>query len=107
MVLEDDFSERPESLEELDTNPVEDSRSDTIELSDVFSDAFVDANTEFASFDELVAASPADADSAATLGVVPNGSWDEFVDDHTVFADEEEFTAEARDHWVAEQLEIE
>lgn len=106
MVLEDDLSKRSESADELRSRAADAPRSDEIDVTDVISDAFVAANTSFDTFDELVAASPADAETAAELGAVPRGSWDAFIAEHTVFADETEFVIEARDHWVGEQLNI-
>ena len=79
-------------------------RDEEIPLEELFSEAFVRDHTEFQSLDELVAASPADADSAAELGKVPDGAWDEFVAETSVFDDEEEMVFAARDHWVETQL---
>jgi hypothetical protein len=70
----------------------------------VFDEAFVRDHTAFATFDELVAASPAAASSAADLGSVPDGSWDDFVAEHTEFADEEAMVFAAIDEWVADEL---
>ncbi|WP_435064377.1 hypothetical protein [Halobaculum sp. EA56] len=107
MVLEDDLSERPESPEELRERAAAAPRSEDIDVTDVFDDGFVAANTDFETFDAMVAASPSPADSAADLELIPDGAWDEFVAEHTVFEDEEELVVEARDHWVAVQLDIE
>jgi hypothetical protein len=75
-----------------------------IPIQDIFDETFVQATTDFQNFDELVAASPSDADSAAELELVPDGTWDEFVAETTTFADEEEMVFAARDHWVETQL---
>ena len=106
MVLTDDLSQRSESADELRERAADAPRSEDIEVTDVFDDAFVSEHTAFESFDELVAASPSDAESAAELELVPDGSWDEFVAEHTDFDDEEAMVMAARDHWVAEQLDI-
>lgn len=106
MVLEDDLEKRPESPDELRARAAEAPRAEEIGLADVFDDAFVAEHTDFATLDELVAASPSDAETAGELGKVPDGQWDEFVAEHTVFADEEALVTEARDHWVAKQLGI-
>lgn len=106
MVLEDDLEKRPESPEKLRAQAEKAPRSEDIALGDVFDEEFVAANTDFATLDELVAASPSPAESAAELGTVPLGEWDEFVAKYTVFADEEELVMEARDYWVAKQLDI-
>lgn len=75
-----------------------------IPITDIFNEAFVDEHTDFDSFDQMVAASPSDAESAAGLKLVPDGTWDEFVAETTTFADEEEMVFAARDHWVETQL---
>ena len=75
-----------------------------IPIADIFDDGFVNEFTDFETFDEMVAASPSDAGSAAELELVPDGTWDEFVAEATVFDAEEEMVFAARDHWVETQL---
>lgn len=79
-------------------------RDEEIPLEELFSESFVRDHTEFDSLDELVAASPAEADSAAELDKVPDGAWDEFVAETTDFDDEEELVFAVMDQWVADQL---
>ena len=79
-------------------------RDEEVPLEELFSESFVRDHTEFQSLDELVVASPADADSAAELGKVPDGTWDEFVAETTDFDDEAELVFAAMDRWVADQL---
>ena len=79
-------------------------RDEEIPLAELFSESFVRDHTEFQSLDELVVASPAEADSAAELGKVPGGAWDEFVAETTDFDDEAELVFAAMDRWVADQL---
>ncbi|WP_262177499.1 hypothetical protein [Haloarcula laminariae] len=78
--------------------------NEEIPIEEIFDEAFMQANTDFETFDEMVAASPSEAESAATLELVPDGSWDSFVEETTTFADEEEMVFAARDHWVETQL---
>lgn len=82
-------------------------RDEEVPLQEIFDDSFVQGNTDFGSFDEMVAASPADAADANELGTVGDSEWDEFVAETTVFEDEEAFVFAARDHWVAVQLGLE
>ncbi|SFS88564.1 hypothetical protein [Halostagnicola kamekurae] len=79
---------------------------ESIPLAEVFDDAFVAARTQFDTFDDLVAASPSDADSADALETVGYGEWDEFVAETTDFADGDEFVMAGRDHWVAKRLDL-
>ncbi|QHS15687.1 hypothetical protein [Halopenitus persicus] len=107
MVIGADLEAAAESHADLpDADEVYD-REEPIPLSALFDDAFVAAHTDFETFDELVAASPSDADVAGDLGEVPSGLWDEFVAEHTDFADEEAFVMAARDNWVAKKLDLE
>lgn len=106
MALETDLEAVAAQREDLpDAGDVYDA-DEEIPITDVFDDAFVRERTEFDSFDEMVAASPGDADSAADLETVPHGEWDEFVAETTDFADEEELVMAARDHWVAKRLDL-
>ncbi|WP_096388894.1 hypothetical protein [Halopenitus persicus] len=106
MVTGADLDAAAESRDDLpDADEVYD-REEPIPLSALFDDAFVAEHSSFETFDELVAASPSDADGAAELGEVPSGLWDEFVAEHTDFADEEAFVMAARDNWVAKTLDL-
>ena len=106
MTLEDDLEQQPKSAAELRERASNAPNSEEIELMDVFDDEFVRQNTEFETFDEMVSASPSPASTSAELELVPDGTWDEFVAEHTVFDDEEELVMAARDHWVAARLHV-
>lgn len=77
-----------------------------VPVSEVFDDAFVAEYTDFDSFDELVAASPSDADTGADLEYVGQGEWDEFVAENTDFENESELVLAARDYWVGTRLDL-
>lgn len=104
--METDVEEAAERSEDLpDADEVHD-HDEEIPLTELFDDAFVRDRTRFESFDEMVAASPSEADSADDLGKVAHGEWDEFVAEATDFTDEEELVMAARDNWVAEKLDL-
>lgn len=106
MALETELEEAAERSEDLpDADDVYDG-DDEIALTELFDAAFVRERTRFESFDEMVAASPSDADSADELGKVLHGEWDEFVAETTDFADEEALVMAARDNWVARRLDL-
>ncbi|MFC6765286.1 hypothetical protein [Natrinema soli] len=106
MALETDLEAVATQREDVpDAGDVYDA-DEEIPITDVFDDAFVREHTEFDSFDEMVAASPSDADSTADFEMVSHGEWDEFVAETTDFADEEELVMAARDHWVAKRLDL-
>jgi hypothetical protein len=104
MVRESDLAQAAADAEDLPDPRDVVGEHEAIPIAEIFDEAFVQANTEFESFDEMVAASPSDATSAADLELVPDGTWDSFVAETTVFADEEEMVFAARDHWVETQL---
>jgi hypothetical protein len=79
-------------------------KHEEIPIADIFDEVFIEEFTDFDSFDEMVAASPSDASSAAELKLVPDGTWDEFVAETTTFEDEEKMVFAARDHWIETQL---
>lgn len=81
-------------------------KDEEIPIRDLFDESFVQEYTDFKSFDDMVAASPSDADSADELDLVPDGTWDEFVSETTRFDDEEEMVFAVQDHWVATQLDL-
>lgn len=106
MALETDIEETAERSEDLPEADEVYDRDESIPLADLFDEQFVRERTRFESFDEMVAASPSDADSADDLGTVRHGEWDDFVAEATDFADEEELVMAARDNWVAKRLDL-
>lgn len=104
MAREPDLAERAASATGLPDPHDIVGRDEEIPLRELFDEAFVQEYTEFETFDEMVAASPSEVDSADDLGLVTEGTWDDFVAAHTVFADEEELVFTAIDDWVAERL---
>jgi hypothetical protein len=104
MVRRSELAEAAADADDLPDPRDVSARHEEIPIADIFDDVFVDEFTDFETFDEMVAASPSDASSAAELKLVPDGTWDEFVAEATVFDDEEEMVFAARDHWVETQL---
>ncbi|GAB7021041.1 hypothetical protein [Halostagnicola sp. A-GB9-2] len=106
MVLEIDLEDAAQKQDDLPAADDVYDTDDEIPLAEIFDDAFVQARSEFDSFDELVAASPSDAETGDELEAVGHGEWDEFVAETTDFEDGEELVMEARDHWVAKRLDL-
>lgn len=104
MARESDLAERAASATDLPDPHDIVGTDEEIPVRELFDEAFVQEYTEFETFDEMVAASPSDADSADDLSLVAEGMWDDFVAAHTVFDDEEEMVFTAIDDWVAERL---
>lgn len=107
MSLEDDPEAHGVSPETLRERAEDLPTSEELAVTDIVDDEFVAAHTAFDSFDELVAASPSEADSAEALSAAPDGAWDEFLATNSEFDDEAEFVMAARDHWVARELGLE
>lgn len=104
MALQIDLEAAVEAADDVpDASEVHDP-DEEIPIDEIFDEEFVATHTDFATFDELVAASPSDAASAGELGTVRDGEWDEFVAERTDFENEEELVFAARDAWVAKQL---
>jgi len=107
MVDEAELRRAAETAEDLPDPHDVVGRTEEVPLREIFSEAFVREHTDFDTFDEMVAASPSDADTADELGRVGDGEWDAFVAETTAFDDEEAFVFAARDHWVAVRLGLE
>lgn len=104
MALPDDLKEAAEEADDLPDPRDIVAEDEEIPLEAMFDAEFMADHTDFETFDEMVAASPSEASSAAELELVPSGEWDEFVAETTDFDDEEEMVFAVRDHWVAKVL---
>jgi hypothetical protein len=104
MVRESDLAEAAAEADDLPHPRDVVGEHEEIPIEDIFDEAFMQEHTDFADFDEMVAASPSEAESAADLDLIPDGTWDDFVAETTTFADEEALVFAARDHWVETQL---
>lgn len=104
MTKDSELRRAAETAEELPDPRSVVGRDEEIPLGEIFNETFMREHTDFEAFDEMVAASPANATSAADLGKIGDGKWDAFVAETTVFEDEEAFVFAARDNWVETQL---
>lgn len=104
MARQSDLEQAAEAADDLPDPRDIVGKDEEVPIREVFDAAFVAENTDFDTFDEMVAASPSDAASADDLELVGSGEWDEFVAETTVFDDEESFVFAGRDHWVATAL---
>jgi hypothetical protein len=104
MARESELAEKAASADGLPDPHDVVATDEEIPVRELFDEAFVRAHSRFECFDEMVAASPAAADSADDLTLVAEGEWDDFVAEHTDFADEEEMVFAAIDDWVTGTL---
>jgi hypothetical protein len=106
MARESDLAERAASADGLPDPHDIVAKDEEIPVEELFDDAFMREYTAFATFDEMVAASPSDATSADDLELVAEGTWDAFVAETTDFGDEEELVFAAIDEWVGDRLGV-
>jgi hypothetical protein len=104
MARESDLAEKAASADGLPDPHDIVAKDEEIPVRELFDEAFMRAHTAFETFDEMVAASPSDADSADDLSLVAEGSWDAFVAETTDFGGEEEMVFAAIDDWVGDRL---
>lgn len=104
MVLETDLERAAKAVDDLPTADEVMEGRDEVPITELFTEEFMAEYTDFDTFEGMVAASPSDATSVDELSLVSDRTWDEFVAETTVFADEEEMVLAVRDRWVAEQL---
>lgn len=107
MTLGRDGEVAAESADLPDASAVLDKDNDEdVRMAELFDEEFMPKYTDFETFDEMVQASPSDAMSGDKLDLVPDGEWDEFVAETTLFDNEEEMVLTVRDHWVAKKLDL-
>ena len=104
MARDPELAERAAAADDLPDPRDIVAKDEEIPVRELFDEAFMGAHTTFETFDEMVAASPSDATSADDLTLIPDGSWDDFVDETTEFEDEEEMVFAAIDNWVEARL---
>ncbi len=104
MARESDLAEKAASADGLPDPHDIVAKDEEIPVRELFDEAFMRAHTAFETFDEMVAASPSDADSADDLRLVAEGRWDDFVAEATDFEGEEEMVFAAIDEWVGDRL---
>lgn len=91
-------------LEEL-ANLIEEFEGDhEVHLVELFSPNFMQKYTAFESLEELFEESPWTVESEEDLDNIPDEPFDDYIDEHTVFKDQDEMMNIAIDEWTAKQL---
>ncbi len=73
-------------------------------LSELFNPSFMKEYTDFESLEEFFQESPWTVESEEDLEQIPDGPFNEYVSEHTVFSDQDEMMGKAGEEWTADQL---
>jgi len=93
----DDLKELAENAEELDGK-------NEVPLIELFNPSFIRKYTDFESLEEFFEESTWTVESEEDLEEIPDGPFNEYVDEHTVFSDQDEMINKAGEEWTADQL---
>lgn len=91
----DDLSKR---AAELDGKQLE------VPLGDLLNDDFIARHSSFASFDELLAASPFKVATKEDFEAIPDAEWDTYIASNTSFDSWEEMQKKAAGEYVTKQI---
>ena len=93
----DDLEELADRAEELDGG-------NSVPLIELFNPSFMRKNTDFESLEEFFEESPWTVESEEDLDEIPDGPFNEYVNEHTVFTDQDEMMNKAGEAWTVDQL---
>jgi len=93
----DDLEELADRAEELDGE-------NEVPLAELFNPGFMRKYTDFESLEEFFEESPWTIESEEDLDEIPDDPFNEYVDEHTVFSDQDEMMNKAGEEWTADQL---
>jgi len=93
-----------DDLEELADRAEELGGENEVALSDLFNPSFMQKHTDFESLEEFFEKSPWTVKSEDDLDEIPDGPFNEYVDEHTVFANQDEMMNKAGEKWTTDQL---
>jgi len=93
-----------DALDELKENAQDLEGETEVPLDELFKDSFVRAHTNFDSLEGFFEASPWTVESNGDLEAIPDDEFDEYVDQHTEFANSEAMQKKALEEWTANQL---
>ena len=75
-----------------------------VTMDKVINDGFVSSCSKYNSFDELLTASPFDANSPEEFKAIPDKEWDTYISENTSFSTWEEMQIKAMELYVHNQL---
>jgi len=78
----------------------------SVPVNELLTPQFMQQNTKFASFDDMLAASGFKAETQAEFEAIPDKEWNAFIARETEFADWQSILSEAGAEWVKKELGI-
>ncbi len=102
--MADDFEDLADDLEELGNRAEELTGENDVPISELFDPSFMKKYTEFDSLDEFFQESPWTVETEDDLDEIPDGPFNEYVREHTMFSNQEDMMGTATEEWVGDQL---
>jgi hypothetical protein len=81
-----------------------DGKQQTVPLSELLNDDFIAEHSSFATFNELLAASPFKVETEEDFEAIPNADWDTYIAKNTSFESWEEMQHQAAAKYLANQI---
>jgi len=81
-----------------------DGKQQTVPLSELLNDEFIAEHTSFASFNELLAASPFKVATKEDFEAIPDAEWDTYIENNTSFESWENMQHRAAAEYLAKQI---
>jgi len=81
-----------------------DGKQQTVPLSELLNNDFIAEHSSFASFDDLLAASPFKVETKEDFEAIPDAEWNTYIAANTSFESWEEMQQQAASEYVAKQL---
>lgn len=99
------FDEVQKRLDKMAKRAAElDGKQQTVPLSELLNDGFIAEHSSFASFDELLGASPFKVDTREDFEAIPRAEWDAYIAANTSFESWEEMQHRAAADYTARQI---
>jgi hypothetical protein len=99
------FDEVQRQLDDMAKRAAElDGKEQAVSLSELLNDDFISEHSSFASFDELLAASPFKVETKEDFEAIPDVAWDTYIAANTSFESWEEMQHQAAGEYLAKQI---
>ncbi|MGA3161570.1 MAG: hypothetical protein ABSC77_10160 [Terracidiphilus sp.] len=81
-----------------------DGKQQAVSLSELLNDDFIAKHSSFASFDELLAASPFKVETKEDFEAIPDAEWDSYIAANTSFESWEKMQHQAAGEYLVKQI---
>ena len=99
------FDEVQKRLDDMAKRAAElDGKQQQVPLSELLNDRFIAEHSSFASFDELLAASPFKVETKEDFEAIPDAEWNAYIAANTSFESWEEMQHQAAGEYLAKQI---